>query len=63
MRASDLKTNFDEPSLNSNDEVRPGVHPPPETLPIFAGGETVEDSGMDADEFTPEHLEGQDGEN
>lgn len=54
MRASDLKTNF---PLNPNG--LPSVRPEPREpfslpLPNFAGGESVSDSGFDADEFSDE---------
>ena len=62
MRASDLKTNFFEPREVSHDVTTRGILKPPEKLQPYAGGESVQDSGFDEDEFTPEEVDLEHGE-
>jgi hypothetical protein len=52
MRASELKTNFPL-STDGLPSVRPELREQlPLPLPIFAGGESVSDSGFDLAEFS-----------
>lgn len=56
MRASDLKPNFLH-SITGNQPVAQDTTPSPDKpvpMPPHAGGESVEDSGFELDEFTPE---------
>jgi hypothetical protein len=62
MRASDLRTNFFEPRDVSHDVPAQGTHKVPEKLLPHAGGESVQDSGFDEDEFTPEQVDLEHGE-
>ena len=62
MRASELKSNFFSLTGASHDGPVADNHQPTQKLPPYAGGESVEDSGLSDDELTPESQEVQHGE-
>lgn len=56
MRASDLQSNFLHP-LKDNHQVAQAKSPsadPSAPPPPHAGGESIEESGFELDEFTPD---------